>query len=134
MFSHLNLNTTLDRSEESEKRPGSLPRAETCRKCQGLWKEHNGLTCEELAEKDDIKYRTSIEEKMTAARIRNATSVGLASSNLKAAIECPAAVVPKCATSAPSVSMGMTIFASTLALQEPLARSAQDALSWTDPT
>lgn len=33
---------------------------ETCRKCQGLWKEHNGLTCEELAEKDDIKYRTSM--------------------------------------------------------------------------
>lgn len=33
---------------------------ETCRKCQGLWKEHSGLTCEQLAEKDDIKYRTSM--------------------------------------------------------------------------
>lgn len=33
---------------------------ETCRKCQGLWKEHNGLTCEELAGKDDIKYRTFV--------------------------------------------------------------------------
>nr|XP_031288327.1 E3 ubiquitin-protein ligase RNF216 isoform X2 [Camelus dromedarius] len=49
---------------------------ETCRKCQGLWKEHNGLTCEELAEKDDIKYRTSIEEKMTAARIRKCHKCG----------------------------------------------------------
>ncbi|KAL4669489.1 hypothetical protein H8959_008043 [Pygathrix nigripes] len=41
--------------------PQSERHKETCRKCQGLWKEHNGLTCEELAEKDDIKYRTSIE-------------------------------------------------------------------------
>ncbi|NWT43740.1 RN216 ligase, partial [Chroicocephalus maculipennis] len=31
------------------------------RKCQGLWKEHMNLTCEQLAEKDDIKYRTSIK-------------------------------------------------------------------------
>ncbi|XP_035305018.1 tudor and KH domain-containing protein-like [Cricetulus griseus] len=43
---------------------------ETYRKCQGLWKEHTGLTCEELAKKDDVKYQTFIEEKMTAARIR----------------------------------------------------------------
>ncbi|XP_035313007.1 E3 ubiquitin-protein ligase RNF216-like [Cricetulus griseus] len=42
----------------------------TCRKCQVLWKEHTGLTCEELAKKDDVKYRTFTEEKMTAARIR----------------------------------------------------------------
>nr|XP_026263004.1 E3 ubiquitin-protein ligase RNF216 [Urocitellus parryii] len=42
--------------------PNPRCRKETCRKCQGLWKEHNGLTCEELAEKDDIKYRTSINE------------------------------------------------------------------------
>ncbi|XP_063502134.1 E3 ubiquitin-protein ligase RNF216 isoform X3 [Symphalangus syndactylus] len=40
--------------------PNPHCRKETCRKCQGLWKEHNGLTCEELAEKDDIKYRTSM--------------------------------------------------------------------------
>ncbi|NWY56915.1 RN216 ligase, partial [Chionis minor] len=49
---------------------------ETCRKCQGLWKEHMNLTCEQLAEKDDIKYRTSIEEKMTAARIRKCHKCG----------------------------------------------------------
>lgn len=36
------------------------PAQETCRKCQGLWKEHMNLTCEQLAEKDDIKYRTSM--------------------------------------------------------------------------
>ncbi|XP_040597175.1 E3 ubiquitin-protein ligase RNF216-like [Mesocricetus auratus] len=49
---------------------------ETCRKCQGLWKEHSGLTCEDLAEKDDVKYRTSMEEKMAAARIRKCPQCG----------------------------------------------------------
>ncbi|KFO78902.1 E3 ubiquitin-protein ligase RNF216 [Cuculus canorus] len=52
------------------------PTQETCRQCQGLWKEHMNLTCEQLAEKDDIKYRTSIEEKMTAARIRKCHKCG----------------------------------------------------------
>ncbi|KFO84426.1 E3 ubiquitin-protein ligase RNF216, partial [Buceros rhinoceros silvestris] len=56
--------------------PALLDNDETCRKCQGLWKEHMNLTCEQLAEKDDIKYRTSIEEKMTAARIRKCHKCG----------------------------------------------------------
>ncbi|XP_040590170.1 E3 ubiquitin-protein ligase RNF216-like [Mesocricetus auratus] len=49
---------------------------ETCRKCQGLWKEHSGLTCEELPEKDDIKYRTPIEDKLATARIRKCPQCG----------------------------------------------------------
>ncbi|XP_029857877.1 E3 ubiquitin-protein ligase RNF216 [Aquila chrysaetos chrysaetos] len=56
--------------------PNPRCRKETCRKCQGLWKEHMNLTCEQLAEKDDIRYRTSIEEKMTAARIRKCHKCG----------------------------------------------------------
>ncbi|XP_069726498.1 E3 ubiquitin-protein ligase RNF216 [Phaenicophaeus curvirostris] len=56
--------------------PNPRCRKETCRQCQGLWKEHMNLTCEQLAEKDDIKYRTSIEEKMTAARIRKCHKCG----------------------------------------------------------
>ncbi|XP_060116913.1 E3 ubiquitin-protein ligase RNF216-like [Heteronotia binoei] len=42
----------------------------TCRKCRGLWEEHKDMTCDELAEKDNVKYRTSIEEKMTAALVQ----------------------------------------------------------------
>ncbi|XP_028563107.2 E3 ubiquitin-protein ligase RNF216 [Podarcis muralis] len=60
----------LDKDVKRFSCPNPRCRKETCRKCQGLWKEHMNLTCEQLAEKDDIKYRTSIEEKMTAARIR----------------------------------------------------------------
>ncbi|EGW00678.1 E3 ubiquitin-protein ligase RNF216 [Cricetulus griseus] len=43
---------------------------------QGTRKEHTGLTCEEPATKDDIKYRTPIEEKMTYARIRKCHQFG----------------------------------------------------------
>ncbi|KAJ6659697.1 hypothetical protein lerEdw1_018410 [Lerista edwardsae] len=64
----LALRTDMEEGELGQ--DGSKEMWETCRKCQGLWKEHMSLTCEQLAEKDDIKYRTSIEEKMTAARIR----------------------------------------------------------------
>ncbi|XP_040590445.1 E3 ubiquitin-protein ligase RNF216-like [Mesocricetus auratus] len=66
----------LDRDVKSFSCPNPRCRKETCRKCRGLWTEHNGLTCEELAEKDDIKYRTSIEEKMAAARIRKCPRCG----------------------------------------------------------
>uniref|UniRef100_A0A8D2HI10 Ring finger protein 216 n=1 Tax=Urocitellus parryii TaxID=9999 RepID=A0A8D2HI10_UROPR len=50
--------------------PNPRCRKETCRKCQGLWKEHNGLTCEELAEKDDIKYRTSEDDEKLIEEIQ----------------------------------------------------------------
>ncbi|KAK9393098.1 putative E3 ubiquitin-protein ligase [Crotalus adamanteus] len=65
-----NFPALLDKDVKRFSCPNPCCRKETCRKCQGLWKEHMNLTCEQLAEKDDIKYRTSIEEKMTAARIR----------------------------------------------------------------
>ncbi|XP_067329364.1 E3 ubiquitin-protein ligase RNF216-like [Anolis sagrei] len=65
-----NFPALLDKDVKRFSCPNPRCRKETCRKCQGLWKEHMNLTCEQLAEKDDIKYRTSIEEKMTAARIR----------------------------------------------------------------
>ncbi|XP_069501658.1 E3 ubiquitin-protein ligase RNF216-like isoform X2 [Ambystoma mexicanum] len=56
--------------------PNPRCRKETCRKCQWPWKEHEDFTCEQLAEKDDIKYRVTIEEKMTAARIRKCHKCG----------------------------------------------------------
>ncbi|XP_070586860.1 E3 ubiquitin-protein ligase RNF216-like isoform X1 [Erythrolamprus reginae] len=65
-----NFPALLDKEVKRFSCPNPCCRKETCRKCQGLWKEHMNLSCEQLAEKDDIKYRTSIEEKMTAARIR----------------------------------------------------------------
>ena len=41
----------------------SCPNPRCQKTCQVLWKEHTSLTCEELAKKDDVKYRTFIEEK-----------------------------------------------------------------------
>ncbi|XP_051063333.1 E3 ubiquitin-protein ligase RNF216-like [Phodopus roborovskii] len=66
----------LDADVERFSCPNPRCSKETCRKCKGLWKEHTGLTCEELAEKDEVKYRTSIEEKMTAARVRKCPQCG----------------------------------------------------------
>ncbi|KAM4632256.1 E3 ubiquitin-protein ligase RNF216 isoform 2-T2 [Discoglossus pictus] len=60
----------LDKGVDRFSCPNPHCRKETCRKCQKLWKEHMNLTCEQLAESDEIKYRTNIEEKMTAARVR----------------------------------------------------------------
>ncbi|KAM4697800.1 E3 ubiquitin-protein ligase RNF216 [Rhinophrynus dorsalis] len=60
----------LDRDVDRFSCPNPHCRKETCKKCQKMWKEHVNLTCEELAESDDVKYRTFIEEKMTAARVR----------------------------------------------------------------
>ncbi|XP_029433448.1 E3 ubiquitin-protein ligase RNF216 isoform X2 [Rhinatrema bivittatum] len=66
----------LDKDVNRFSCPNPRCRKETCRKCQVPWKEHLELTCEQVAEKNDIKYRTSIEEKMTAARIRKCHKCG----------------------------------------------------------
>ncbi|XP_043945361.1 E3 ubiquitin-protein ligase RNF216-like [Protopterus annectens] len=50
--------------------PNPRCRKETCRKCHVLWKDHADMSCEEVAEKDEIKFRTNFEERMTAARVR----------------------------------------------------------------
>ncbi|MEJ1272512.1 hypothetical protein NN561_003363 [Cricetulus griseus] len=60
----------LDREVKRFSCPNPCCPKETCRKCQGLWKEHTGLICEELDKKDDVKYGTSIEEQMTAVCMR----------------------------------------------------------------
>uniref|UniRef100_A0A8V0ZPQ8 E3 ubiquitin-protein ligase RNF216 n=1 Tax=Gallus gallus TaxID=9031 RepID=A0A8V0ZPQ8_CHICK len=57
-----NFPALLDNDVKRFSCPNPRCRKETCRKCQGLWKEHMNLTCEQLAEKDDIKYRTSMKE------------------------------------------------------------------------
>ncbi|XP_053326650.1 E3 ubiquitin-protein ligase RNF216 [Spea bombifrons] len=65
-----NFPALLDMDVDRFSCPNPHCRKETCKKCQKSWKEHANLTCEELAESDDVKYRTFIEEKMTAACIR----------------------------------------------------------------
>ena len=47
---------------------------ETCRMCQVEWKEHVGLSCEEIETKDETALRKQYEEKMTAAKIRKCHS------------------------------------------------------------
>ncbi|XP_040591808.1 E3 ubiquitin-protein ligase RNF216-like [Mesocricetus auratus] len=66
----------LDREVKRFRCPNVHCLKETCSNCQGLWKEHTSLTCEVLAEKDDVLYRTSIEENMTAACIRKCPQCG----------------------------------------------------------
>ena len=55
--------SVLDRDVKTFRCPNPGCQKETCRKFQVLLKEHTGLTCEELAKKDDIKYQTFIKEK-----------------------------------------------------------------------
>ncbi|KAI8512126.1 hypothetical protein Bbelb_087650 [Branchiostoma belcheri] len=43
---------------------------QTCRHCKEDWAEHFGIPCKEVERADDTKFRTSIEEKMTEAKIR----------------------------------------------------------------
>ncbi|XP_078414740.1 E3 ubiquitin-protein ligase RNF216 isoform X1 [Cetorhinus maximus] len=65
-----NFPALLDKDINMFSCPNPRCRKESCRKCQVLWKDHAGLSCDQVVEKDEIKFRTSFEEKMTAAAIR----------------------------------------------------------------
>ncbi|XP_069760836.1 E3 ubiquitin-protein ligase RNF216 [Narcine bancroftii] len=65
-----NFPALLDKEINMFSCPNPRCRKESCRKCQVLWKDHAGLSCDQVVEKDEIKFRTSFEEKMTAAAIR----------------------------------------------------------------
>ncbi|XP_041085699.1 E3 ubiquitin-protein ligase RNF216-like [Polyodon spathula] len=56
--------------------PNARCRKESCRKCHILWKDHMDMTCDQVAEKDEIRIRVSFEEKMTAARVRKCHQCG----------------------------------------------------------
>jgi TRIAD3 protein (E3 ubiquitin-protein ligase RNF216) len=43
---------------------------ETCRYCKEDWSEHFGKPCHEVEKQSDVKYRLTIEEQMTEAKIR----------------------------------------------------------------
>uniref|UniRef100_UPI00398E364F E3 ubiquitin-protein ligase RNF216 n=1 Tax=Pristiophorus japonicus TaxID=55135 RepID=UPI00398E364F len=65
-----NFPALLDKDINMFSCPNPRCRKESCRKCQVLWKDHAGLSCDQVVEKDEIKFRTTFEEKMTAAAIR----------------------------------------------------------------
>ncbi|XP_057673037.1 E3 ubiquitin-protein ligase RNF216 isoform X2 [Corythoichthys intestinalis] len=56
--------------------PNPRCRKESCRKCHVQWKQHVGKTCEQVLEKDEIRMRVLIEERMTAARVRKCVKCG----------------------------------------------------------
>ncbi|XP_061702387.1 E3 ubiquitin-protein ligase RNF216 isoform X2 [Syngnathoides biaculeatus] len=57
--------------------PNPRCRKESCRKCHVQWKKHVGKTCEQVLEKDEIRMRVLIEERMTAARVRKCVKCGM---------------------------------------------------------
>ncbi|XP_005992380.1 E3 ubiquitin-protein ligase RNF216 isoform X2 [Latimeria chalumnae] len=72
-----NFPALLDKEVSLFSCPNPRCRKETCRKCQVMWKDHTDLTCEEVVEKSEIKFRTTFEERMTAARIRKCYKCGM---------------------------------------------------------
>lgn len=65
-----NFPALLDKEVSLFSCPNPRCRKESCRKCHVVWKEHAGKTCEQVLERDEIRLRVAIEEKMSAARIR----------------------------------------------------------------
>uniref|UniRef100_A0A8C5G507 RING-type domain-containing protein n=1 Tax=Gouania willdenowi TaxID=441366 RepID=A0A8C5G507_GOUWI len=57
--------------------PNPRCRKESCRKCHVQWKLHVGKTCEQILERDEIRMRVLIEERMTAARVRKCLKCGM---------------------------------------------------------
>ncbi|XP_042560359.1 E3 ubiquitin-protein ligase RNF216 [Clupea harengus] len=66
----------LDKAVSLFSCPNPRCRKESCRKCQVVWKDHVGKTCEQVVERDEIRLRVAFEEKMTAARIRKCHKCG----------------------------------------------------------
>eukprot|EP00731_Ephydatia_muelleri_P028498 Em0020g142a len=56
--------------EKVFKCPNARCLKETCRQCGNNWDDHFGIPCKEMESRDDTKYRISIEELMTKAKIR----------------------------------------------------------------
>ncbi|XP_077590174.1 E3 ubiquitin-protein ligase RNF216 [Stigmatopora nigra] len=65
-----NFPALLDKEMSLFSCPNPCCRKESCRKCHVQWNQHVGKTCEQVLEKDEIRMRVLIEERMTAARVR----------------------------------------------------------------
>ncbi|XP_077396393.1 E3 ubiquitin-protein ligase RNF216 isoform X2 [Festucalex cinctus] len=72
-----NFPALLDKDMSLFSCPNPRCRKESCRKCHLQWKLHVGKTCPQVLEKDEIRMRVLIEERMTAARVRNCTKCGM---------------------------------------------------------
>ncbi|KAM9784643.1 uncharacterized protein rnf216 [Syngnathus typhle] len=71
-----NFPALLDKDMSLFSCPNPRCRKESCRKCHVQWKQHAGKTCEQVLEKDEIRMRVLIEERMTAARVRKCIKCG----------------------------------------------------------
>ncbi|XP_074552338.1 E3 ubiquitin-protein ligase RNF216 isoform X2 [Halichoeres trimaculatus] len=71
-----NFPALLDKDMSLFSCPNPRCRKESCRKCHVQWKQHVGKTCEQVLERDEIRMRVLIEERMTAARVRKCVKCG----------------------------------------------------------
>ncbi|KAL1778087.1 E3 ubiquitin-protein ligase RNF216 isoform X2 [Sigmodon hispidus] len=108
--------------------PKSRCLKETCRKCQGLRKECKGLICEELAEKNDIKFRIYVEEKVVGIRKSHKCVTNLMKFKGCNRMSCRCGA--RCGTSSELLlSMATAISSNILSIQESLAQNVPGALS-----